>query len=84
MLTHPHAENQSSIPMASAGFREISDVRVTLPGGQAPSAPLRAVERLGIARFVSGRDHLMEVSFDGAQQGKIADFRPELPLVFHW
>jgi hypothetical protein len=66
------------------GVREITAVRVTLAGSRALTPTLQAVERLGIATFVRGTEHLMELSFDDASRGMSADFRPELPLVLYW
>jgi hypothetical protein len=66
------------------GVRELTGVRVTMPGRGVCSPPLRAVERLGIAVFVQGGEHLLELSFDGGWRGEAADLRPELPLVLRW
>lgn len=66
------------------GLREISRVRVTLADGTALSPSLRAIEQLGVAAFVGGREPLMELSFDGATKGESADLRPELPLLLCW
>jgi hypothetical protein len=77
--------SQPSEPVDHAnGLREITAVRVTLAAGTVVSAPLREIERLGIATFVHGREALMELSFDGALAGKLADLRPDLPLVLRW
>ncbi len=40
----------------------------------APTSPNMAVEF----------DDLVELGFDGESQGQRADFRPMLPLLFHW
>jgi len=66
------------------GFKEITAVRITLPGAQGSSEVLQAIERTGAARFVAGQSHLAEVVFDQEKQGKFKDFRPDLPLVFRW
>src|SRR5262249_1106643 len=66
------------------GFREITHVRITMPGTRTRSAALRAVEEIGCASFTSGDEQLIEVGFDNGQRGQSADFRPELPLIFHW
>ncbi|MCI0527280.1 MAG: hypothetical protein L0Y56_07535 [Nitrospira sp.] len=68
----------------AAGFREITAVRITMPKAQPYSTALRAVENMGWASFTSGGEHLIEVYFDNEKQGKSADFRPELPLIFSW
>jgi Glyoxalase-like domain len=66
------------------GLREISGVRVTLTGGTRLSLSLRVMEHLGIATFVQGREHLMELSFDKVVRGQSIDLRPELGLVLRW
>jgi hypothetical protein len=66
------------------GVREITALRVTLPGLDTPSDPLRAVERLAIARFIPGDEPLIEISFDSAPRSRTADLRPELPLMLRW
>jgi len=68
----------------AAGFKEITGLRMTLPGAQRLSKSLQATERTGAARFVSGPSHLAEVIFDHEKHGKTKDFRQELPLLFRW
>jgi hypothetical protein len=67
-----------------AGFKEITAVRITLPDAQGSSKALQATERIGLAAFISGQSHLVEVVFDHEKQGKFKDFRPELPMRFRW
>jgi hypothetical protein len=67
----------------AAGVREVTAVRLRLPGAGARSATLRAVEAAGIATFARGRAQLLE-GFDGERQGRAADFRPHLPLRCRW
>jgi hypothetical protein len=66
------------------GFGEVTGVSIQLPAADAPSPAWREVERLGFASLVTGADHLLELTFDGAQRGGSADFRPELPLRLRW
>lgn len=65
-------------------FREITGVRVMRPTTQPLSAAGEAVVRTGVISILSGKEHLIEVTFDGHRKGRRADFRPDLPLVFHW
>ena len=67
-----------------AGLREVTDVRVTVRGVNDFSEPLRALERLGIASFQPGPEHLLELTFDRGAQGRSVDLRPELPVVLRW
>ncbi|MEN3334602.1 MAG: hypothetical protein V7641_3967 [Blastocatellia bacterium] len=72
-------------PLAHAiGFKEITGISITLPGAQASSKALQAVERSGLARVISGPSHLAEVIFDHEKHAQTKDFRPELPLLFRW
>jgi hypothetical protein len=68
----------------AAGVREVTAVRLGIPGAEPLSATLRAVEATGIATFSRGPEHRLELGFDGERQGGAADFRPDLPLVFRW
>jgi hypothetical protein len=68
----------------AAGVREVTAARFHAPGAGAWSATVRAVEAAGIATFSRGSEHRLELGFDGERQGGTADFRPHLPLVFHW
>jgi hypothetical protein len=68
----------------AAGVREVTAVRLDVPGIEPLSATLRAVEAAGIATFPRGGEHRLELAFDGERQGRAEDFRPHLPLVFRW
>ena len=68
----------------AAGLREVTGVRLAGPGLDRPSAVGRAVAGLGVATLGDAPEHLAEVTFDGGGQGRVADFRPVLPLVFRW
>jgi hypothetical protein len=67
-----------------AGFREITSIRWIRPDDAPPSPELEAVIRTGAVSVGSGREHLVEVAFDGGARGRVADLRPHLPLTFHW
>ena len=66
------------------GFVEVTGLRVTLPGAGPASGAVRALHRAGVVSFERGDDHLAEIEFDGAAQGRSADFRPVVPLRFRW
>lgn len=66
------------------GFQEVTGVRLTSPAVQPLSAVARTVLRSGLVSVRPGSEHLLELSFAGSQQGHDVDFRPFLPLVFHW
>jgi glyoxalase-like protein len=65
------------------GVREITHVRVASPGG-AQSQAAKTTAALGIASFTSADDYVIELLFDRAVKGQIADLRPGLPLVLRW
>jgi Glyoxalase-like domain len=72
-------------PLAhAAGVRKVSAVRIGVPGAEPLSATLRAVETTGVATFPRGGEPRLELGFDGERQGGSVDFRPHLPLVFHY
>lgn len=37
-----------------------------------------------LLQMQQGQTYRVELGFDGEQQEKQADFRPELPLIFSW
>lgn len=67
-----------------SGLREISSLRVTLPMTEKLSHSAECIDRTGLVTLVAGAGHLLELGFDGQTVGHSHDFRPELPLVFHW
>lgn len=66
-----------------AGFREITQVRISLPE-RTVSRAMKVIEEGGLVKLRTGEAHLLEVVFDRGVQGKATDFRPDLPLVFQW
>jgi hypothetical protein len=66
-----------------SGFREVTGVRIVSPRLEETSLTV-AMARAGVIDWNTGREHLLELSFDGALQASRMDFRPDLPLVFHW
>ena len=66
------------------GFQEITSIRITVTKVEPYSAALNEINKLGWVSVISGKEHLLELGFDGERQGKHADFRPELPLLFNW
>ncbi len=69
----------------AAGLRSISRLRISGTWSEPTSPELRALEQsCPTVSLASAGEDLMEVEFDNAQQGKSADFRPQLPLVFRW
>lgn len=67
-----------------AGIKAITSLRFNLPQTRPLSPALAALEQAGLVQFSLGQDSLAEVTFDQAQQGQAADFRPALPLLFRW
>jgi hypothetical protein len=67
-----------------AGLGQVTEVQVTVRGATGFSAPLQTLERLGIASFQSGDEHLLELTFDAGRKGQSADLRPDLPVVLRW
>jgi hypothetical protein len=66
------------------GFKEITGLTITLAPPASTSAAVKAIETAGPISFVNGPAPLAELFFDDARTGHTADFRPLLPLVFHW
>ena len=68
----------------AAGFREISHVDLVIPQAQNRSPELQSLVDHRLVRVSEGAKPLVTLGFDGKAQGKHADFRPALPLMFHW
>ncbi|MEM9568962.1 MAG: hypothetical protein AAF974_11710, partial [Cyanobacteria bacterium P01_E01_bin.34] len=65
-------------------LREVTRVGLVSPAANHPSLELQAVVKTGQVKLKLGEDYLIELGFDGEQQGKHVDFRPHLPLVLNW
>lgn len=68
----------------SIGFREITRVELVSPAANNPSPELQAVIATNQLKMRLGSEYCIELGFDGEVQGKQADFRPGLPLIFSW
>jgi hypothetical protein len=64
--------------------REVTGLRIGIPGNAARSAAAITVEESGAAFFSPADTYLMTLSFDLEEHGQFADLRPELPLVLRW
>ena len=65
------------------GLQEVTQVELVTPPMDG-SPELAAVVNANLVRFRTGTQYHVELGFDGETQGKIADCRPSLPLVFRW
>lgn len=65
-----------------AGLREVTHVELILPSAETSSLELEAVADL--VQLRDGPEYLLVLGFDGEFQGREADFRPRLPLIFRW
>jgi Glyoxalase-like domain len=66
------------------GLREMTRVELVTPAANRLSPELQAVINTGQIKVRGGTEYFMELGFDQEQQGKQADFRPELPLTLSW
>lgn len=62
----------------------MTGMRLTLPAVRTLSSAGAAAARAEVISILPGKEHLIEVIFDGHPKGHRADFRPDLPLVFRW
>lgn len=66
-----------------AGLGELSHLRITSPVVElSPTAG--ELEAVAPITFAWGDAHVMTLTFDGGQAGRVADLRPMLPLVLDW
>jgi hypothetical protein len=66
-----------------SGFHEVTGVCLVSPQLKESSLTV-AMARIGVTGWNAGPEHLLELTFDGAPRAKRMDFRPDLPLIFHW
>ena len=64
-----------------AGIREITGLSLTTHTALRSTASLRMIENRILSNREAGKP-LLEIEFDGKQQNRVADFRPNLPIVF--
>jgi hypothetical protein len=67
-----------------ARLSEVTRVELVSPHADGLSQAFKAVLNTGIVRRRTGAEYSMELGFDGELKGQLADFRPSLPIVFHW
>jgi hypothetical protein len=67
-----------------AGFKEITAVRVILPGEQPFSFEVTKLMDLGLVQFVRGDFYHLEIEFDHGKQGKLENYAPTLPISLQW
>jgi len=62
---------------------KVTGLRVHGPGLPSASPAVRYLEQQGLAEFVQGQEHLLEVEFDGGGPSSI-DVRPALPMLIRY
>jgi len=65
-----------------AGVRQLTGIRLTLPGAQQLSLPARAAAAAGVW-IERGRQSRMALTFDDGGRRRV-DLAPDLPLVLSW
>jgi len=80
----PDAHPTRQVLEHTAGLREITRIEVLSPHTGTLSPAFAAALRADGIRVRSDVGYLLEIGFDGELAGKTADFRPSLPVVFHW
>lgn len=68
----------------ACGARRITAITITTPTEKPWSSAAAAATRSEGLSMVKGDSHLMEITFDEGAGNKLHDFRPALPLVFHY
>jgi hypothetical protein len=87
----PFAKRQDSYPADQLqplnhpiGFRELTRVKIIRPNASQLSPELQALSQTHLIEIQPGNKYLMELGFDGEEQGEQADLQPELPLALFW
>lgn len=66
------------------GFQEVTAINIRMPGLAQTSDTLKSLMKVKDITFTEGKQHVMEIGFDGEKSGKSKDFQSHLPLVFKW
>jgi hypothetical protein len=66
------------------GVHEITSVAITIPSEEKWSEAAVVAMNSTCVSLRLGEQHLMEITFDEGANGQQHDFRPALPLVFHY
>ena len=66
------------------GDQALAQITIYLALAPKSDAAYQALNRANLVKLRQGAAYLVELGFDGKSQGKKANFRPSLPLVFHW
>ena len=87
----PFAKRQDSYPADrqqllnhQVGFKEVTRATFVTPYARDLSPEMQATIDSNLLQLQQGETYRVELGFDGEQQGKQADFRPELPLILSW
>jgi hypothetical protein len=83
----PAVTRSSSMPrpeQAALPGSTITGLRLPSPAGRPTSAAARWAESTGLLTFEASDAYSLEVTFDHAGAGHLADARPGLPLVLRW
>jgi len=68
----------------ACGFREITDLEMMIPNPEPLSSAVQFVHDTGLVKFRAGDEFRVDIEFDHGGQARSCDFRPHLPLCFHW
>jgi len=68
----------------AAGLGELTRVELIGPHGDSLSPAFEALLSTGVIRRRDGDRQFVELGFDGEPKGRLADFRPGLPMVISW
>ncbi|QSJ16774.1 VOC family protein [Nostoc sp. UHCC 0702] len=66
------------------GFKEITGLRVILPGDKNFSLEVTKLIELGIVEFLHGDSYHLEIEFDRGKEGQLQYFQPTLPISLKW
>jgi hypothetical protein len=64
--------------------RTLTGIAIGVPDAGALSGPARMIQDLRLVTFRTAPDHVLDLTFDRARSGGVADLRPEIPLVLSW
>lgn len=82
--TYPgQATLDKETPDKGTRFNTLSEIIISTPCNPL-SAVLEQVNQADKVTIQPDAEHLIQVVFDGKEQGQQCDLRPQLPMVIHW
>ncbi len=79
-----HARGPAMSFIHELGVKRLTTVRLVTPESYKPVESFEYLRKAGVMGVKSGKEWVVELTFDGGTKGKMKDLRPKLPLVVRY